>query len=255
MKSLHTLKPTLRPAIAMIELIFALVIMGITLMSAPMLISQATKSSFVAFQQESIAVTASHTNALLTYAWDEQNTQAIANRNAILTVSVNAEDLLDPGVRAVPGRRGFNVADPNATASTTLGADVSTPNENDDDVDDFIDVNQTLTLATLAPGAVDTGDYIDQNVSLQTSVNYMNDSANYDSPTGDVVFDTPAAFVTFTSNIKYISVTLTSTSASSELNDKQITFNAFMCNIGGALPDSSKNMNTGELQNAPLGRF
>jgi len=44
-----------RKAIAMIELIFAIVVMGIVMLSAPMLVNKATQSSYVALQQESIA--------------------------------------------------------------------------------------------------------------------------------------------------------------------------------------------------------
>jgi hypothetical protein len=248
---------TLRPAIAMIELIFALVIMGITMMSAPMLISQATSSSFVALQQESIAIVASHTNALLTYAWDEQNTESQLNyTNTILKVSTSADNELNGTSRVVPGKRKFNLGDVNATASTVLGADVNaTANENDDDIDDFIDVNQTLTLATNAGGAINSGDYIDQDVVLQTSVKYMDDKTTYTTATGVVVFNAPKTFTNYTTNIKYVKVTLTSTSTSDTLNKKRITLNAFMCNIGAARPDSSKDMTTGQLQNALTGLF
>jgi Tfp pilus assembly protein PilV len=239
----------------MIELIFALVIMGITMLSAPLLISQATNSSLVAFQQESIAITASHANALLTYSWDEQNTQSQLNYiNAILRVSGAADNELDSLTRVTPGARQFN-PDVNATATALLGADVTTPNEADDDIDDFIDSSQTLTLASAAAGAIDAGDYIDQDVSLSTSVKYMDDITLYASATGVVVFNAPKADVNYTTNIKYISVSLISTSQSADLSNKQITLNAFMCNIGGARPDSSKGMKTGELQNAPAGLF
>ncbi len=44
-----------RPAIAMIELIFAIVIIGIVLMSVPQLISTAAKSGYVTIQQEAIS--------------------------------------------------------------------------------------------------------------------------------------------------------------------------------------------------------
>ena len=59
-----------RPAIAMIELIFAIVIMGIILMSAPMLISTAAKSGYVAIQQEAINEAASRVNMIMTFHWD-----------------------------------------------------------------------------------------------------------------------------------------------------------------------------------------
>ena len=50
--------------IAMIELIFALVIMGIVLLSAPILIQQSIKSGNVAIQQEAITAAATQTDVL-----------------------------------------------------------------------------------------------------------------------------------------------------------------------------------------------
>jgi len=246
-----------RPAIAMIELIFALVIMGIVMMSAPNLISQASNSSYVALQQESVSIVASHLNALLTYAWDEQNTQSQVNyTNTILKVSNSADTELNSISRVIPGVRKFNVSDINATATATLGRDNNlTSNESDDDIDDFIDVNQTLTLATGVAGNIDAGDYVDQDVLLKTDVNYMDDETNYGAATGVIVFNAPKGFKNYTTNIKYVTATLTSLSQSDILNTKKITLHAFMCNIGGAQPQSSQDMTTGQLQNALLGLF
>lgn len=243
----------LRPAIAMIELIFALVIMGITLMSAPLLVSQATNSSIVGLQQESIAMIASHSNAIMTYAWDEQNTPL--KSNAILTVSATADPLLSPANRVVPppGKRKFDLTDPNATASVTLGTDVIVGNEPIDDADDFDGTTQSLILTVNA--VTNEGDYIDQNINIATTVRYMQDTAAYN--TSSFTFDIPQTpvFSSKPTNIKHITTVLTSNSASADLSQKQITLKSFMCNIGAALPDSSGNMNTGELQNAPLGLF
>ena len=64
----------LRPAIAMIELIFSIVIMGIVMMSAPMLISTASNSTSVVLQQEGINQAVSRITMMLSYPWDEANT-------------------------------------------------------------------------------------------------------------------------------------------------------------------------------------
>ena len=63
----------MRKAIAMIELIFAIVIMGIILMSAPMLISNASQSGYVAMQQEGINEAATQVNMIMGHYWDENN--------------------------------------------------------------------------------------------------------------------------------------------------------------------------------------
>ncbi len=239
----------LRPAIAMIELIFALVIMGITMMSAPMLISQASKSNYTSFQQESIAIIASHTNALLTYAWDEQNTESkIQYENTILRVT-NGNVALSETNRTIPGKRKYST-NPAAVATTALGADAN--DTQPDDVDDFSGVTRSLTATINA--TIGDGEYIDQNISLATQVNYIQENTvNY--ATNTIVYNLPQTTQATSSNIKFITTTLTSTSPSSELSDKNIVLRAFMCNIGGTPPDSSEDFSTGQLQNAPVGYY
>jgi len=243
----------LRPAIAMIELIFALVIMGITIMSAPMLISQANTSNFTAFQQESIAIVASHSNALLTYAWDEQNTESQINyENTILKVS-NGNAALSVSQRVLPGKRQYNDIDPLATATVKIGKDGNaTVPDIIDDIDDFSGLELNLTSTINA--TIGDGEYIDQDIQLKTQVAYIEEK-NVDYTGVTIVYDLPKPTQATTSNIKYITTTLTSISKSSELNTKNIILHAFMCNIGAVPPDSSRDFNTGQLSNALTGYY
>ena len=73
-KQLHTITVKNRKAIAKIELIFAIVIVGIALLSVPNLIYRATESGYTAMQQEAIAAAASDISLILTKRWDEANT-------------------------------------------------------------------------------------------------------------------------------------------------------------------------------------
>ena len=239
---MHIVK-TYKKGMAMIELIFALVILGITMASIPMLISQSTKSNFVAFQQESIAIAAAQTSALLTYAWDENNTLNALAANAILNVppvaNVADGELINrtPFTNISPAvtntrLRNFSAA-PVLSATAWLGQDGGEP---DDDIDDFTNAN--LGLANLSINAVNAGEYIDVNVTLNTNVTYATDDTNYaivgviDAPRRDPIGITNGTSDNF-SNIKNITVTLTSVSNVAELADKTIVLNAFMCNIGG----------------------
>ncbi|HID37394.1 MAG TPA: hypothetical protein EYP39_08505 [Ghiorsea sp.] len=74
----------------MIELIFAIVIMGIVLMSAPLLISQAEKGAIVGVQQEAISAAASNIGMILTRHWDEQDTDETRESPILSTGSVVA---------------------------------------------------------------------------------------------------------------------------------------------------------------------
>ena len=61
----------MRAAIALIELIFAIVIIGITLLSVPNLLSLSKSSSQNAITQESISSAASHLAMIMSQYWDE----------------------------------------------------------------------------------------------------------------------------------------------------------------------------------------
>lgn len=231
-----------RAGIAMIELIFAIVVMGITLLSVPMLLSVVGKSSIVSFQQEAIAIAASHTNSLMTYAWDEQNTEILAlyiqnilhtNGTALLT-EAGRPAFSYPAAR----RRNF---DPAGFATLAMGDDTNlTLVDTLDDVDDF-HANTVGLISVVPAGTIndaDKGEYIDVNISINTQVRYGDDTASYDSGTGVFAFSDPlsSAIMANTTNIKLITTQLTSLSPSEELNDKQINLFAFMCNIGSNNP-------------------
>lgn len=219
----------LRPAIAMIELIFAIVVMGIVLMSAPMLISTATQSTFVALQQEGINEAASRVNMVMGYAWDEQNTQ---------------ENYLFPILHVTSGDSAFDVSGttarrigtPMASQRTFILSDINNSNLNAstlgadggdrDDIDDFGGTSLTnIEAATI--------DYTEKTtVNIATGIAYTGDSVAGGYNQSTVTFVPFSAAGGTTTNIKSITVNLTSTSGTGELA-KNIMLRAFSCNIGG----------------------
>jgi hypothetical protein len=231
-----------KPAIAMIELIFAIVIMSIALISAPMLISTATKSSFVAIQQEAINEAASQINMVMGYHWDEQDANDLY-LDPILVVSAQG----DPNLNAVAAtfrrtgtplvsKRSFiredGLANIPATVPLNLGSDAGEPPK--DDVDDFIGNTSLINIANAA------SDYVEgaANIQINTQVAYMNDrptpaDGTYTDPGADrdLEFSNLATTAAGSTNIKHITVTLTDNSGLDEF-DKTITLNAFVCNIG-----------------------
>lgn len=219
-----------RPAIAMIELIFAIVVMGIVMMSAPMLISSAQKTTGVALQQEGINEAVTRVSQVLTYEWDENisaNLEStgcvpvlhVASGDTELNMAANSRRI---GVGINSSSRTFNKCVNDFNASATLGIEGSAK----DDIDDF-------AYISLAPVLIGTGgvNYIEQGtVDIATSVYYSSDAANYNSTSINFNFD-PANLSGSSTNIKTISVTLTSSSGMDELN-KSIVLNAFSCNTG-----------------------
>ncbi len=224
------MKP-LRPAIAMIELIFAIVIMGIVMMSAPMLISTASKSTYVALQQEGINEAASRINMIMGYAWDENNTDD-RYTPPILHVSsgngdLNMSSVITARRKGTPmvSQRTFILSDANSSElnASSLGSDGGDM----DDIDDFIG-DISLTLIETA-----TVDYTEKTtVNIKTEITYSADSPSGGTYTAQTITFVPFAAASGTTNIKSIEVELTSTTTLDEL-EKTIVLRAFSCNIGG----------------------
>ena len=223
-------KTKLRPAIAMIELIFSLVIMGIVLMSAPMLISTASKSSYVATQQEAINEGAAQLNMILSYHWDEQDTNE-SYPDPLLIVSSTTTDL---NVSGHTGRRKGTPKESfrsfvredgvqNLPATSALGKEGTLIN----DIDDVHNTTINLILS-----GTDKAGNVDTNISVLREVVYMNDdttsSGGYNKPS--ITYD-PLTVSISSTNIKAVVVTLTSNSGADEL-ERKIVLAAFTCNIG-----------------------
>lgn len=197
-----------RPAIAMIELIFAIVVIGITLLSIPLMVNQASESSYTTLQQEAIAAAASDISLIMTREWDEANTNDTLDSTILTTASGNYDQAARTNLRS----RTYFSSTGGTRAASTLGADTG-------DLDDIDDVNGIhTTLATPDLGS----DLIDQTMTIATTVSYLNDGTT--SPVG-----TSASGAT--SNIKGITITLTSGGTTPELQ-KQIKLNAFSSNVG-----------------------
>ena len=227
-----------RPAIAMIELIFAIVIMGIILMSAPLLISTAAKSGYVAIQQESINEAASRVNMIMGFHWDENSADETI-LDPILQTGSPVTDLAEStytdgnltGRRIGTPResyRSFVRPDGNRSAATPAVALGNDGSEND--VDDFMG-----TIGLILSGDGGFEDYIEKNVTIVTEVSYISDGNDGYYNTGNTInFDANfTQALGSTTSIKRISTTLTSDAASPDELDKTITLHAFSCNIGG----------------------
>ena len=237
------IKKNFKRGIAMVELIFALVIMGIVLLSAPTLIQQSIQSSNVALQQESIAALSSHMGILLSKYWDEGDTNLSAGVAPIITL--NSEVIGSPyhfnGIDANVTGRTSSVANVTVLASA-IGQDIG----DFDDIDDYNGIAVNLTVFNAENTTVGTlGDYVDVNINISTNVTFADDRPlithivagelqtnilNEINATNNI-FSTPVLVGGMESNIKFIQATLTTTNSAVEL-DKNITLRAFSCNLG-----------------------
>lgn len=213
-----------RPAMAMLELIFALVIIGITLMSAPLIVSQSIQGGNVALQQEGIAATAAQISLIQTYYWDENGKDALIGRPEANTPfdTIGFQRVLASDLNK-SRRLGIDLPDDShdlpATATSPARNNVIIP----DDIDDF---DGNISRIKLYVGGEKTditqneGEYLDTAVVLSSTINYSQT-------------ENPFTLIAAPSDIKHIQVSLTNddTSQTAELN-KTIILRAFSCNIG-----------------------
>lgn len=224
---MYPIQKSMRPAISMIELIFAIVIIGITLMSAPQLINVSIQSSNTAMQQEAIAAAASQISLVLTRHWDEQDSNSTTGYG-ILQVTNRANRVLNDFNMS----RRYNIGTfSQATGVGSFGTDVG-DSAIPDDIDDFNTQIQQLQLyaGETASLSNNEGEYIDAaGIYTTTTILYGDDTTNYASSA--ISFNNPFKVIGTSSNIKLITVRIQTSSTEEELK-KDISLHAFSCNVG-----------------------
>jgi len=226
---MSNIKKHQKRAIAMIELIFTIVIIGIVLMSAPMLIYQASRSNTVAIQQEAIAAISAHTSILLTKHWDEADANLSGGIAPILETTFPNPNF---DFNATNTRKGLYPYSGRLTlyGSLPLQASVIGSDGGDrDDIDDYHNIENNISVYASETSNALAGDYIDVNLSINTMVTYIDDNPTFFDVNSTANINTSP--IVGTSNIKFLNVILTSKSGISELQ-KAITLKAFSCNIG-----------------------
>lgn len=214
-----------RKAVAMIELIFAIVVMGIAMLAIPMITTQSGRSVESAMMQESISTAASQIQMIMARQWDQSDVDYLtSNTRPILTTEslyfANRGGL--NGVTTTP-----RIADD--TLSATVSADFDDGDGGLNDIDDY---NGIVTLLNnVVDSTTIAGDYIDEDINITSTVSYASD-AMLVGPATTFNYNPSGAVPAGTTNIKRISVTLKSTE--STFADKEITLHAFSCNIGTA---------------------
>jgi len=227
-------------AVAMIELIFAIVIMAIALMSAPMLIHQSVKSSFVGMQQESINTLSSHLSLILTKEWDEVNADTQFDPSILVVdggdakLEVVNEDRYRAGTFN-PSKRTFATDNGGNKAKASLTGSFGEDGDGTEKFNDIDDYDENKAVVSIFGDTTSGGsDYVDNQIEMLTTVSYGGDSTDSGDYNSDskLVFNHPFNDTQdASSNIKLISVQLTTQSEASELK-KNIRLSAFACNIG-----------------------
>ena len=225
-------------AVAMIELIFALVIMGIVMMSAPQLIRTSGSSAYASMQQEAILTTSSQIYTIMSAAWDESDTNSTIGKPILNTNTTSCTTVRPPGVTSASGRyckKDTNSTLQYATAYSGFGQDGTEKFGVNNDIDDFTgSAGDAILFETNETTTTPEGDYIDYSTTISAIVVYADKDINASSGGTNLTFSNPFDKITTTktTDIKLISVHLTSSSTAEELNDRDIRLSAFMCNRG-----------------------
>ena len=218
----------------MIELIFAIVIMGFVMLSMPMLMMQIKQSSKLSSQQESIAMISSKMNLIMTQQWDDIQTR-LSNQSFVVETN-GVAGLSNGGPGTMRGAR-ITFQNTRVFTNPTIQASALLEIENDagkepgflmDDIDDFNNFTTTLNLQDATPNL--NTDYIDQKAVIKTNVNYVSYGNSFTGLNLAPLLVGPSGG---TSNIKEILGELTTTNTSELSSDTKISLRAFSVNIGG----------------------
>ena len=206
-----------KKAFTLIELIVAIVVIGIAMMSIPLLLSQASKSNEFNINQEAILAGVTKISGILTYPWNETNSSDILQ---VFDVTQGDSELnrttTDKNRRIGHFKEKYRrkFYDNITEANSTLGHDKG--NEFDD-IDDFNGEHFSVQNGG-------TGDYL-KELNLSIGVYYISDIANYSQ--NPLNFSLSTSVTTPTTNIKMIEVNVT------DKNHNLITsLKAFSANIG-----------------------
>ncbi len=236
----NKLNKRFKNGIAMIELIFALVIIGIVLLSAPMLIQQSINSGYVTLQQEAIAAASSHAGILVSKHWDEgdaNNTTGVAPIITLNTQQSNSPFNFGGIIDVNTSSRTSAIADNNISASP-IGTDGNeTSPDLYDDIDDYNNKDLNLTIFNGETTTADIGEYVDQNITIKTIVTFANDRTKTNSDFNNSIVAINNIYLNrdlggVESNIKFIQINLTTKNSIIPELEKNITLNAFSCNLG-----------------------
>jgi len=221
-----------RHAFTMIELIFALVIMGIVFLTLPLILIQNADSVEDNIIQESIFLSSSKMSQLLTFQWDENSKEAgiILSAADVLTVSATGDDELDRNLSDF--RRGHFREDKHRrmtpvnnerNASAAVGLEGALY----DDIDDFDGI---VDFDVIVLPADSTGGY-KKNYRADVNVTYVTDDTNYTANPVNFAFTT--AYPGGTTNLKMIETSIAQDrTGAGDWDPNFVLLRAYVANIG-----------------------
>ncbi len=215
----------------MIELIVAIVVIGITFMSVPLIMSETERSVETSVHQEAVMAGLSQMVNIMSYKWDENQTDESLNGGYAKVLDTFYTNPLQcreiSGTRMRIGhfqedyRRKCYNEERNATAPANLGSDGG-------DMDDIDDINGKD--ASLLSGAGNNESDYKQNYNIKISVVYVEDdlsNGNDYTPINIIGTVSTTSVTTEPTSIKMIETTI-----SSDTSDTKVVMRSFAANVG-----------------------
>lgn len=241
-----------RYAFTLIEVILALIIISITVLSVPMIIQVNAASTRGSVTQEAVFAASAKILQTLSFPWDENavNPELVAEGADTLAGVVNIPANGDTAASLAVDRVGFVNRQ---TRRDNLGALVNTTNIGNDNanvlvrgIDDFNGVVSTTTNAVVTVGSViDVAEGYKDNYAMTTTVGYVNDQAG---AAGNINYNTPNPFAVNTfilsnvvtanaTNLRLVRIDITGRDEDNDGNPDLLTsLFAYAANIGETRP-------------------
>jgi prepilin-type N-terminal cleavage/methylation domain-containing protein len=235
-----------RSGFSLIELVFAIVIIAISLMSVPMLIGESNKANQYSLIQESVMAARTKLGNILTFQWDDNSTIISASRALeglrIVDTANGNIDLnrgIDPIYR-VGHPHGVDRRKFDTTVNPVMAKAIGTDGEaSPDDIDDF-DGTQATLIASGGMGVVGGADYLGATeLNISTTVKFLRDrptsNGGFYQGTGarTLSFDFNTSNVTDGTAAQSTNIKMIELSVANAFSDEPFIFRAFSSNLGG----------------------
>jgi len=224
----------IRTGFSLIELVLAIVIIAISVMTIPLMLTQSSNNDSFSIMQESILAARTKMGNILSYNWDKNCIEAYSSIANIRVLDVvNGDSELKRNISTVDQNRRIGHISQNYRRRFHDGneTDKTFPTE------DSLDINITALnhfngqiLGNTLDGSASTFDYVIRDFNLTTTVSYISDSADYFASDVNFSFDVLSSSditdVNNSTNIKMIEIFVQSK------RGKPFRFRAFSSNIG-----------------------
>lgn len=224
----------MRKGIGLIELVLAIVVIAISVMSVPMMLQQGNRNDTYSMMQEAILAARTKMGNILSYQWDDNAREGNNTNGRLRALDVLGGDkALDRNDTYYPERRiGHVYGDLRRKMMAAVTYPKNSVDANFTDINDF-DAQESNISWQGSATASDRFDYLDKELKLETHLYYVRDTL----PVGYDYNDTKLLFVldpstkfpitdTNSTNIKMVELNVTSKAYPAFI------FRSFSCNLG-----------------------